>query len=231
MISLLTPTRGRPANMLRLCKSVEETACNPNDIEIVFYIDIDDTKSKEQFHEICDAGFATNVYACIGKRILLSRTWNTCFEISEGPHYMLCADNIVFRTKNWDTMVLDKFAEFPDKIVLIYGRDNPDVHSSPLVIYPFLHKRWVDTVGYFCPPYFPSGYNNKWLTAIADTIKRRELLPNLLTECIHPAIIDITHIDGIKRGKRDNVGKIWRESATLIRADAYKLLQVIGWNR
>lgn len=241
MISLLTPTRGRPANMLRLCKSVEKTAQNPNDIEIVFYIDIDDTESKEQFHEICDIGLTTNVYACIGKRILLSETFNRCLDISDGPYYMLCADNIVLRTKNWDTMVLDKFAEYPDKIVLVHGKDNPDDHIPSLAKHPFLHKNWINIIGYFCPPYFSSGYNNKWLTMVADIIKRREFLPNLLTEHMHPdiidnndkpkAIIDTTYIERIERGKRDDVDKIWRESAPLVRADAYKLLQVIGWKR
>ena len=241
MISLLTPTRGRPSNMLRLCKSVEEMAHDPNNIEIVFYIDIDDNKSEEQFHEICDRGFAVNVYACIGKRIILSETWNKCLEISEGPYYMLCADDIIFRTQNWDNMVLDKFAEYPDKIVLVYGKDGFDAHVPPLATHPFLHKNWIDIIGYFCPPYFVSDYNDRWLTTVADTIKRRELLPNLLTEHMHPnimdkngkpkAIADATHVERMERGRKENVDKIWRECASLVRADAYKLLQVIGWKR
>lgn len=238
MISLLTPTRGRPTNMLRLCKSVEETAYEPNNIEIIFYIDIDDTESEEQFQEIWNAGFAVNVYACIGKRIILSETWNKCLDISEGPYYMLCADDIVFRTKDWDTMVLNKFEEYPDKIVLVHGKDGFDAHIPPIATHPFLHKNWIDIIGYFCPPLFSCDYNDKWLSTVADIIKRRVLLPELLTEHMHPNIMDkdgkpkatadATHRERMERGKRENVDKIWRESTSLVRADAYKLLQVIG---
>lgn len=44
-ISILLPTRGRPAQAERLLKSVVEMSADLNRIEIVLYVDRDDTAS------------------------------------------------------------------------------------------------------------------------------------------------------------------------------------------
>ena len=42
MISILTPTRGRPENVRRLVNSVLTTAKFPDEVELLFYVDFDD---------------------------------------------------------------------------------------------------------------------------------------------------------------------------------------------
>ena len=37
----------------------------------------------------------------------------------------------------------------------------------------FLHRNWVETVGYFVPPYFSSDFNDTWLNEVADMIGRK----------------------------------------------------------
>lgn len=243
MISLLTPTRGRPNNMLRLCKSVEETACDPNNIEIVFYIDTDDTKSEEQFQEIWNAGFAVNVYAWIGERTLMSNMWNECYKIGEGPIYMYCGDDIIFRTKKWDEEILKVFAEYKDKIVLVHGRDgfeespNTSNWNEQLATHGFIHRNWVETVGYFFPPYFSCNVNDSWLSDVAIALNRKVYLPGVFTEHMHPSVcgkdgrpkasVDVTHQERLARGKKDNVQQIWKDSQHLVVRDIKLLADFI----
>lgn len=235
MISLLTPTRGRPTNMLRLCRSAEETADNPNNIEIVFYIDNDDEISLNQFHEICDIGFAINVYAQIGERILMSNMWNECYKIAAGSIYMYCGDDIIFRTEKWDKEIIEVFDKYNDKIVLVHGRDgfeespNTTNWNEQLATHGFIHRNWVETVGYFFPPYFSSDVNDAWLSAVAIALNRKVYLPDIFTEHMHPSIYgkegrpkanaDVTHQERLIRGRKDNVQQIWKDSQHLVARD------------
>lgn len=213
MISLLTATQNNSANMLHLCQSIEDTAHYPKNIEVIFYISIKDKKTLEQYYKVREMGFATHVYAIIGEPITTGDMWNRCVYMSMGHYYMLCADNIVFKTRKWDAVIKDKFEEYPDKIVLLQGENTANV------CYPFVHKNWIAIAGRLCPPHFTQQYSIEWITKIADTIKRRESLPNVLTEQVYSS-------NTLEKGIKDN--EIEQDFTTLLRADAHKLLKFIG---
>ena len=67
--------------------------------------------------------------------------WNRCYEISSGDIVMHCGDDIRFRTKGWDTKVLNKFKEYKDKIVLVYGDDGIRNYYGQYVIVEGLNGR------------------------------------------------------------------------------------------
>jgi hypothetical protein len=56
---------------------------------------------------------------------------------------------------------------------------------EPLASHPFLHRKWVDILGYFFPPYFEAGYNDTWTTALATKIDRKKYLPEFYMEHLH----------------------------------------------
>lgn len=208
-ISLLCPTRKRPKFMKELWDSVKETANNYNDIEVIFYIDDDDIESIETYKML-----GTNVQAVIDKRGdgNLSKMWNRCYEIASSDIIMHCGDDIRFRTNDWDLKVLDKFNEYDDKIVLVYGDDG--IRKDDLATHGFIHKNWIDTIGYFLPPYFSSDMNDYWLTDCAKGINRLVKI-DILTEHLHPVAgkheWDETHQERLKRGERDNVRELFHK--------------------
>ena len=224
-ISLLCPTRNRSNFMKELWESVLSTAENHNEIELIFYIDNDDTKSIEMYKTLGD-----NVNAVIGERGNgnLSEMWNKCYDQSKADIVMHCGDDIRFRTKNWDTTVLSKFNEYTDKIVLVYGNDG--IRHDDLATHGFLHKNWIKTIGYFLPPYFASDMNDYWLTTVARNIGRLQKI-NIYTEHLHPAVgkheLDITHQERIERGKRDNVRQLYANKENEREEDCKKLNKFI----
>jgi hypothetical protein len=133
--------------------------------------------------------------------------WNECWRHAHGPILMHCGDDIVFRTQGWDTMVRNVFERYPDRIVFVHGDDG--YWQDRLGTHGFLHHRWTEAVGTFCPPYFSSDYNDAWFTEVARELDRKVYLPDLLTEHLHPAFgkapMDQTHLERIERGRRDNV--------------------------
>lgn len=165
MISICLPTRGRPEAFKRMCLSVLDNASNPNDIEFVIYRDNDDNALYE---------YVGNYKEVRGERIVQSQMFNKCQNVATGPLFMWTCDDIYFVTKNWDKMITETFNDSKDKIIFVHPNDR--YHRSRFGVVGFLHKNWIDTVGYFLPPYFSTGQADKWINDLANIINRRVFL-------------------------------------------------------
>ena len=181
-ISSLVPTRGRPDSMTRYVCSVFDTASDPSSIEIIFYIDNDDLPSKIRAEELKEK---YNIKYVFDNRITLSQTINECYKLAEGDILFLGSDDLIVRTQNWDKLVLEAYNQIEDKIALVYGHDG---HSpTRFATHPFLHRAWVDVVGYVTPPYFVAGMADKWLNDVAKKINR-QVFVNILTQHVNPDV-------------------------------------------
>jgi len=221
-ISILCPTRNRYGNVVRLLESAFGKANGP--IEVVLYVD-DDDPTREQVAAL-GGGLVTIV---VGPRIVLSEAWNRCFDAARADVLMQCGDDIIFQTLDWDGLVLSEFEKVPDKLILVHGRDG--IQDARLGTHSFLHRRWVDVVGYFVPPYFASDYNDAWLTEVADAIGRRVYVPALYTEHMHPVVnkgpLDQTHLERLDRHRSEDCDGTWLQTAYLRQRDIAKLQDVI----
>lgn len=208
--------------MRRLVTSARETASNPVDLEFIFYVDDDDEVSAMVADDL-------GAVAVRGQRIVLSEMWNRCWDEAKHDVAMHCGDDIVFRSPNWDLHVLHAFERFPDKIALVHGRDG--YQDAALATHGFLHRRWVQTLGYFVPPHFSSDYNDLWLTEVADAVGRRVYIPEIYTEHMHPVVgkgvWDQTHQERLARHSRDNVDQLYRDLLNRRMRDVEKLTDAI----
>ena len=219
VISIIAPTRKRPDNVKRLIDSATLTAENQQNIEFCFYVDNDDSLNVSDDR--------VRVYR--GDRIILSEMWNKAYTLSSGDICMHGGDDIVFRTKGWDKMVIDAFNEVRDKILLVHGDDGH--FGDSFGTHCFLHRNWVNTVGYFIPPYFSSDYNDTWLNEVENAIGRRKYL-QFITEHMHWTFnkgpLDETHKERIERHKRDHVEDIYRQTEGKRREGVENLQQFIN---
>ena len=229
-ISLLCPTRLRPESMERVWKSAQETADDPSSIEIVFYMDNDDPLSISKFQELDTPESNNRVLGILGERILLSSMWNECQKVATGDIFMLLGDDIVFRSPHWDTYVREHFNSIDDKISLLYGRDgNQDERLST---HPFVHKNWIQAVGYFVPDSYSCDMNDLNLFDIATMINRKTYDPRIFTEHMHFGVgksnLDSTYKDQRERGMRDNVMALYERLLPKRQEDAQKLRDFIN---
>ena len=222
-ISLLVPTRQRPTGLARFIDSALRLAERPDRVQVVVYIDRDDD-TYDTFN------WPDRAVVVSGDRITLSEMWNRCHAAAAGPIFGHMGDDIVFRTPSWDRLVRDVFDGHPDRIVFVHGADG--IQDDRLGTHGFLHSAWVDTVGYFVPPYFSSDYNDTWLTDVADRIGRRVYVRNLLTEHLHftvgKAKIDQNTLDRLTRHEADQVAARYAELEHERAGDAAKLAAVIA---
>jgi hypothetical protein len=220
VISVLCPTRGRPDSMRRMAESARETAVG--EVEILFYVDEDDRRSRRTAERL-GAGVVT------GERIVLSQMWNVLAEKASGDIVMQCGDDVVFRTPGWDVRVEEVFARYPDRVVFVYGDDLywSTFHGT----HGFVHKRWIEAVGYFLPPHFSCDWSDVWLNQVAAAVGRIVYLPDVITEHMHPtvgkAVLDRTHQERLERGRRDDVASLYQRLKHERAADAAKLRAVM----
>lgn len=195
-ISLLLPSRQRPHFMRRVWETALKTCEFENDLEIVFVLDDDDTFSIMEAKQMSQEN--RNVKFVVQPRDTnLSRLWNKACKISTGSIFMHLGDDIVFRSDDWDTHVRNVFNRYDDRIVFVYGRDGIvdkpvmskdgqiTTYTSHFGTHGFIHRNWVDTVGYFVPPYFVSDYNDTWLNEVSEKLQRKVFLPEVFTEHMH----------------------------------------------
>lgn len=148
-ISLLVPTRNRPRLLQRLLDSLVETTADLANVEVVLYIDEDDTQSKQFSHRSLSP---IKIIASPGRS--MGEMNRLCYEASRGRYVMLLNDDVVFRTSGWDTKVLNAFSPFTDDIAMVYGNDLDQGVAVPT--FPFISRAVCDVLGEICP----RGYQN-----------------------------------------------------------------------
>ena len=148
--SLLLPTRGRPDAVRELLNSLKRTTRNPEQIELILYLDEDDALS----HEIEDDVFT--LVKLIRPRAVMGVMTCECYRFSSGRYLMLANDDVVFRTEAWDRIVAEALGAWGDGIALAWGNDL--VHGARFATHPFLTRRFCEILGGPCPTTYIHDY-------------------------------------------------------------------------
>ena len=117
LISLLLPTRGRPILVERLLRSIAETTSQPERVEVILYVDEDDTGSHYLDSE------DVSVVRIIGPKMSMGGYNTACLARAQGDIIILANDDMIIQTPDWDGKVVEMDAEFIDKIYLSYSND------------------------------------------------------------------------------------------------------------
>ncbi len=161
IISLLMPTRGRPALAQRFMESVANLTRHRDRVEIIVYVDEDDTGS----HALdCPAVSVTRI---IGPRTTMGGYNSACYAKARGDIIILVNDDTVIRTQRWDEKVIALDASFADKIYLAYGNDLFKKHN--VCTFPILSRRTCELL---VEPY-PKAYRGAFIDYhLFDIFKR-----------------------------------------------------------
>lgn len=226
LISIVCPTRRRPENVQRFIASARGQAAAPERVQFVFYVDEDD--------DTFPLAVTDTISVIRGPRVTLSLMSNACLPSASGQIIMYAGDDLEFLTDAWDLTVRACFKEVPDHIVLVHG---DDLGQNPLKLatHGFVHRAWIEAVGYLIPPYFPADWSDTWLTEVADRVGRRWYVSELKIEHRHYAwgkgVLDATHRERLERLKNDRVASRYRRLRAERRLDASKLKAVMDDRR
>ena len=177
-ISICVPSRGRPKQLNAMIETSLDLAKNTQGIEFLIYADDDDLSMANFSHPMATV--------LRGKRQAISKMTNLLASISKGSLIMYAADDIVFRTKNWDSTVLQHYANSDNKICLIHGEDLGQ-DANRIATHAFISRDLYKLLGYILPNYFRADFCDTWMTEICVKSGARLFDPTLIIEHMHPA--------------------------------------------
>lgn len=142
-LSLIVPTRGRPAKLRRMLDSVAATASHPERLEIVLVIDADDTASAVLHPRL-------NVRHAVGAPGRTMGSLNGAgYDASTGDYVMLLNDDVIARTPGWDAIVFGCLQRFPDPFALVHVNDT--LMRDNLCVFPLVSRAFCELAGGVCP--------------------------------------------------------------------------------
>lgn len=144
LISLIVPTRGRPAKLRRMLDSVARTAYHPERLEIVLVVDADDPASLTSHPRLAIR------HVVVPPGLTMGALNNAGFDASTGTYVMLLNDDVIVRLPGWDATVLACFRRFPDPFVLIHVNDT--LMRDHLCTFPLTSRAFYELTGGICPP-------------------------------------------------------------------------------
>jgi len=184
MISFCCPSRGRPDLAKRLVDTA--TANQKHETEFLFYLN-DDDSTLAQYRDLLDEKHYT-----IGPNQSTCFSWNLMCDKAKNDVVMLMGDDVQVKTKHWDQLILDEFAKYDDKILMVVPSDGrtkgtkrlggqirlwPD---KPLPAAHFaVHKNWTNTLGYLAPAFFWHWHVDSYTQKVARKLNRCLYLPTV----------------------------------------------------
>lgn len=148
--------------------SALETA--DNKIQILPYLDSDDPTA--DMYPIGN----------VSPPLPLGPAYQRLFHKAESDILMLCADDILFKTKGWDTKVKETMPK--DLIGVVSCNELPKGKREHG--HPFIGRRFIEIMGYICHPKLNHSCVDTWVREISEGIKRFYYLEDVITEHVHP---------------------------------------------
>lgn len=143
-ISLILPTRNRASLVYRLLDSIKETSSETEKLEIMLYVDEDDSEScRISYPDLPIIKLINPPGNTMGK------ITNICYEASLGRYIMLLNDDAIFHTPKWDLTIKDAFCQFLDDVALVYGNDLDQGKKVPT--FPIVSRTVCKIMGNICP--------------------------------------------------------------------------------
>jgi len=185
-IGLLMPARERLNLNLTFISSIITTVENIENVTLYMGIDDDDPTRDIQMKIANAIPFVKFVpIHNEGKFIGLGKMWNILAAECKEEIFGYVGNDMIFRTPNWDRKIIDKFEkECPKDNIMLYHCN--DGHRGPeLCVNAFVHRKYMEIVGYFIRDEFLINWSDQWMHQIFDSFGRLEYIPDILIEHNH----------------------------------------------
>ncbi|WP_146605807.1 aspartyl/asparaginyl beta-hydroxylase domain-containing protein [Micromonospora craterilacus] len=188
-ISVLCPTRDRPAGLYRLLTSMARTAVDPSRIEILCYVDSDDPRLAAYRRLAASRRLRrfARVVLHVGPPVGVPPAWNTLAELATGGYLAMANDDQLYVDHGWDVALDRRVAQVaqdhPDRVACLYfdAGQYPDGGCD----FPIVSRDWYATLGYYAPELFQQWQAERWIFDLARRIDRLYPIPGIFVDHLH----------------------------------------------
>lgn len=180
MISVLIPSRHRPAGLAAATASLAESASGgPRAVEYLIAADPDDPDTARIAHFTAPERWGYNQ---------LHLYWNELARLASGEWLMLWNDDTLMRTRGWDQIIESH------RPAILWPRLN---HLPDGLQFPAWPRSWAGTLGYVSPCMHPDTY----LQALGNHLGRLDHIP---VEVFHdrPDVTGAAEDDTYRQGRK-----------------------------
>lgn len=140
-ISVVAAVRGRVELLQKMLASIDATAGDPERVEVVLRCDFDDPEMISYLSTLAHRTFI------VGPRVSgyasLPAFANEAARLSHADLVLVVNDDAEFQTPNWDRLLAEHAAEYPDGI-FVFGVETANAKNF---IFPCVSRRQIDLLG------------------------------------------------------------------------------------
>lgn len=159
-ITVVLPSRNRPAGLLSVLKVFDALSSGENEITYAVVVDDDDYGTLQQFEDWEKAGMLPDgVQKFIGARNkTVNARFNEAVKACPAEVYSQACDDAYPLAHRWDKLF--------QGAKTLPGFCWQEVNDPANCTYPILTDRWVNAVGRFYPEYFPFWFADTWIAEV-----------------------------------------------------------------
>lgn len=175
---LSCPSRGRPQKIKEMLDSYYKTKSAGTDL--VIYLDDDDPKLAEyDLH-------GSKIWVLPRMHVAQIHNW-IAKQYPEYDYYMPINDDVIFRTKGWDKILIDEIKVKGDGWGISYGNDLCGNISHELPTFGMLSANIVNTLGYVYPKELLALFGDTYLLDLGRAIGKIFYCASVTIEHQRPA--------------------------------------------
>jgi hypothetical protein len=175
-ISILCPSRGRPALAKRMADSAVQTCKDVHGLEILFYLNADDPL----LSEYQQGPYQVFIVGCDGPT---SYSWNELARLAAGDILMLMGDDVVFETDGWDgklrNLAIAVQTSQGKRAVAVFSFDDGRSELGKGHPHPAMTRAAYEQLGYLACPIFRHFFVDTWLVEVAHKAGVFHYLPDV----------------------------------------------------
>jgi hypothetical protein len=182
-VTVLVPTRDRPANARRLLQSWGATA-KRDETELWFVLDRQSPMINQYFQIFNETGWRKDMMPFMGAGNMVERTNAAAKTVARHTDIIgWAADDNLFVTEGWDVAIIDEFEQNPGLAMvntndLLVGDEKAGV--------PFVRSSVVQSLGYFFLPTCQHLYVDFALNELMKAAGAQKYREDIVIEHLHP---------------------------------------------
>lgn len=195
IVSLICPSRGRPADFADFVGSALDRAARAEAVEILCYLDSDDPARPDYGRDLSPAA-AARVRFIVGTPLRPVAASNRLAEEARGGLLATATDDLVVETQGWEAALGARAAGFGDGIYCLYWDDGGRAGAA-VCTFPVLGRAAYETLRYMLFPGFVHFSADLWHHELFSRLGRLVHVPEVTIRHRHvdqgQAAADRTH--------------------------------------
>jgi hypothetical protein len=184
VFSHLCPTRNRPVLLVRYLASLYKNSQDMHNSEVLLYVDADDPRLVDYRAVVVNYAFEHTIKCISGPRAPLGKLWNILAAASTGDALIMGNDDLVFITRNWDTLLEREIQRYTDSYYCFFLRDI-NRGDRDATTFPVMSRKWYQALGYFVPECYGFGYHDTDIADISRRVGRCKVVQHIAVDHRH----------------------------------------------